>query len=378
MRFLFIFLFTITLVSCGNKAQQNKEKVEVVDSLTDAIHITNATCFDVQQVNPFIRLVHIKDPDKDSTQVYRLALVKEGAEESLIPQGYDIIRVPIKTAVCMTTFQLSSFIRLNALEHVSGITSTRYLFNEEVKQRLKDGRMVQIGIEGEFDSEVVIAANPDLILISPSKRGGYEALKEAHIPLIPHLGYKEMTPLGQAEWIKFVGLLIGKEKEATEIFHDVAKRYNEVKALVANVKHKPTVFSSDFRGGNCYVAGGKSYLAQLFNDAGATYFLQDDDRTSGFVMEFETLYAKAANVDYWRILNSYKGDFTYDVLKSLEQRYTDFSAFKNKKVIYCNMSLTPYYEHMAMQPEMILSDFVKIFHPEVLPNHQPVFYHLLQ
>ncbi len=41
----------------------------------------------------------------------------------------------------------------------------------------------------------------DVILISPFKRGGYDALKEVSIPLIPHLGYKEMTPLGQAEWM---------------------------------------------------------------------------------------------------------------------------------------------------------------------------------
>ena len=51
-----------------------------------------------------------------------------------------------------------------------------------------------------------MSVNPDLILISPFKRGGYDALKEVGIPLMPHLGYKEMTPLGQAEWIKFVGL----------------------------------------------------------------------------------------------------------------------------------------------------------------------------
>ena len=55
---------------------------------------------------------------------------------------------------------------------------------------------------------------PDLILISPFKQGGYDAMKEVDIPLVPHLGYKETTPLGQAEWIKFVGLLIGEEEKA--------------------------------------------------------------------------------------------------------------------------------------------------------------------
>ena len=62
-----------------------------------------------------------------------------------------------------------------------------------------------------------MSINPDLMLISPFKRGGYDAVKDIGIPLVPHLGYKEMTPLGQAEWIKFVGLLLGMEDVANQI-----------------------------------------------------------------------------------------------------------------------------------------------------------------
>ena len=85
-----------------------------------------------------------------------------------------------------------------------------------MNRQLESGKTVKIGIEGNFDNEAVMSMNPDLILISPFKRGGYEALKDVGIPLVPHLGYKEMTPLGQAEWIKFVGLLCGMEKEAAD------------------------------------------------------------------------------------------------------------------------------------------------------------------
>ena len=72
-------------------------------------------------------------------------------------------------------------------------------------------------MEGNFDTELILAAHPEVIFISPFKRGGYDAIKETGITLIPHLGYKELTPLGQAEWIRFVGLFIGKEHEADSI-----------------------------------------------------------------------------------------------------------------------------------------------------------------
>ena len=127
----------------------------------------------------------------------------------------------------MTSLQLSNFIRLDACDYVVGITSTRHLFNKEMNDRLKSGETVKIGIEGNFDNEVIMSMNPDVIFISPFKRGGYDAMREIGIPLVPHLGYKEMTPLGQAEWIKFIGMFIGREVEANEKFAAIEKRYNE-------------------------------------------------------------------------------------------------------------------------------------------------------
>ena len=145
-----------------------------------------------------------------------------------------------------------------------------------------------------------MSMNPDLILVSPFKRGGYETLKDVGIPLIPHLGYKETTPLGQAEWIKFIGLLLGVEKEGNERFAAIEKRYNELKELTAdgNVKKRPIVFSGELRGGNWYAVGGKSFLAQLFKDAGADYFLKDDERSGGVTLDFETVYNQADDADY--------------------------------------------------------------------------------
>ena len=173
--------------------------------------------------------------------------------------------------MCMTSLQLSNFIRLDACDYVVGITSTRHLFNKEMNDRLQSGETVKIGIEGNFDNEVIMSMNPDVIFISPFKRGGYDAMREIGIPLVPHLGYKEMTPLGQAEWIKFVCLLLGIEQEANEKFLAIENRYNELKELTAEgkVQKRPVVFSGEIHGGNWYAVGGKSFLAQLFKDAGA-------------------------------------------------------------------------------------------------------------
>ena len=362
--------------AAGNNSADTKSE-EVSTSVAERITPLYAQGFKVTYTDNGC-LLEIQDPQREESQIFKYFLVDKGAKAE-VPDGYVKLEVPVKSVICMTSLQLSSFIKLDELDKVVGVTSTRHLFNEEINRRLKEGLTHKIGIEGNFDNEVIMGVNPDVILISPFKRGGYDALKDVGIPLIPHLGYKEMTPLGQAEWIKFVGLIIGETEKANRLFEEIEKKYDELKKLTETVSERPVVFSGELRGGNWYAVGGKSFLAQLFKDAGADYFLRDDEHSGGVTLDFETVYSQASKAKYWRIVNSYKGTFSYDALKDEDARYADFDAFKNKGVVYCNMREVPFYESMPTHPEVVLSDLIKIFHPQLLPDdYEPVFYRLLR
>ena len=350
-------------------SQRNKAVLNDVDSTDSLLCTKYATGFQVKD-SAGIRLVNV---GKD----YHFALVSTDDVE--VPDGYTKVHVPVKSTICMTALQLSNFTILDAHDVVKGLTGTKNLFNQDILDRVNDGRIVKIGMEGNFDTEMVLAANPDIIFISPSKRGGYDAIKETGITLVPHLGYQELNPLGQAEWIKFVSMFIGKEKEANEVFAGIENRYNDLKSKVQSSKMAaPSVFSGEMHYGNWHAVGGKNYLAQIFRDAGARYVINDEE-TGGEDLEFEKMYSLAANATYWRILNSYPGDFSYEALKASEPRNELFKAYKEKKVIYCNMKQTPYYEISPVQPDVLLKDFVAIFHPELVEaDYKPTFYYLLK
>ena len=383
-----VIVFAIIASSCGGgKNSANGLALTEADSLGATPRYAKG--YSVKVLDNGVRLIDVADPQDDEEKMpvsYHFALVDKGMDVE-VPEGYTKVEVPIERTLVMTMLQLSNFTALDALDIVRGITGTKNLFNKDIRQRVKDGRMVKIGMEGNFDTELILAAHPEVIFISPFKRGGYDAIKETGITLIPHLGYKELTPLGQAEWIRFVGLFIGKEHEADSIFAGIEHRYNDLKEKVANNSHPsqggagegaPTVFSGEMHGGNWYAVGGKNSLAQIFRDAGARYVFDNDD-TGGVNIEFEEMYAAAANADYWRILNSYEGDFSYDALKASEPRNELFKAFKDKKVIYCNMKQTPYYEKSPVMPDVLLSDLVAIFHPELMPaDYEPTFYRMLK
>ena len=369
-------LLACLLCCCKGKntnSQENNSPFSIIHS-----QLAYAQGFKVQDLDNGIRLIDIQDPQAEESTAWHFALVPKELKSFEVPQEYAVVRTPIDKAICMTMLQLADFIALEALDNVSGITSTKNLFNEDVLQRVKDNRIFTIGSEGDFDAEVIMAANPDVIFISPFKRGGYEAIKQTGITLVPHLGYKELHPLGQAEWLKFIGLFIGQEEQANTLFEGICERYDHIKEMASKAEHRPTVLSGEMHGGNWYAVGGKSFLAQIFADAGADYVLKDDPNSGGVNIEFEKLYAMAANADYWRILNSFPGEFSYDALKASEPRNELFKSFKEHKVVYCNMKLSPYYEKAPVEPDVLLSDLVYVFHPEVLPaDYQPTYYKLL-
>ncbi len=211
--------------------------------------------------------------------------------------------------------------------------------------------------------------------------------------------------MGQAEWIKCVGELFDLRSEADSIFAAIEHRYEALRALVAaktdhpdqtdplektdhpdqtaittplEKTERPSVLSGELRGANWYAVGGDSYLARLFRDAGADYFMKDDTRAGGVILDFEQVYAGASTARYWRILNSFDGQFSYDVLRREDARYADFAAWRERGVIYCNMSEVPFYEQTPVEPDVVLADFIKVFHPDLVPDHEPVYYKLLK
>ena len=54
-------------------------------------------------------------------------------------------------------------------------------------------------------------------------------IKKLNILCLPIYDWKETHPLGKAEWIKFIGYLVGKQDEANDYFKHLEIRYNLLK-----------------------------------------------------------------------------------------------------------------------------------------------------
>ncbi|MFI3303654.1 MAG: ABC transporter substrate-binding protein [Rikenellaceae bacterium] len=382
---LLSLVVVFALSACGGAGGVKRSNVKPV-ALTPELSAKIKTLDYVKYAEGFslkefegVTLVDITDPASANSMVYRYALVpRNDQSQIIIPEGYLPIKVPLSRVICMTTLQLSPFIKLDLSDRIVGVTSTRFLQNEKLNARLKDGSLSRIGIEGEFDTEVILSIAPELIFISPYKRGGYDTVKSLDIPMLAYLGYKELSPLGQAEWIKLAGLLLGEQERAESAFSQIESRYNRLAELVRDIEDRPTILSGELHSGNWYVVGGRSALAQQFRDAGAEYFMKNDNESGGFYVDYETVYSQGHDADFWRIVNSFEGEYTYAHLLAADSRYRDFKPFESRSVIYCNLRNTPFYENTPMEPEVILADLIKIFHPDLLPDHTPRYYYKLK
>lgn len=292
-----------------------------------------------------------------------------------------VITQPARRFITTTALQLGNFEALGLEDRIVGMNTLRHVFSPVIIARQESGETMSVGKEGNFDIEKVMMAQPDYILVSASKYGGFETLRETGIPLIPHHGYKETDPLGQAEWIKLIGLLTGETRRANAVFADIERKYTTLRHEVEEAcagQSLPTVMSGRQMRDGWYIVGGRSYMARLFQDAGADYIMHDNEESGGVTLDFETAYSQGIHADFWQTDGSYSGEYTLATLAQEDERYATMDAYKAGRVLFCNLSQTPYRELAGVQPHLMLADFVKVFHPEILPSYSPTYYKLLK
>ena len=365
-RYFFCFIaLIICLTACRNHSVNS---VVVTDTRTENImrHAKNVVVIEMGKDH----YVEVKNPWRDGEVLGKFILTQEPIKE---PKKGDtvVIVTPVQSVVSFSSTQWSVFLGLGEIDRIKCVLEGRYAHNPVMKELLSSGKIADVGTEQAADMEKIIAAKPDIMLYSPYFDQSNDAMKRVGATMFPYADYIENTPLGRAEWIRIVGLLTAQQDKADAWFDEIERRYNALNSLCANVTERPTVFSDLAFNGQWYGAGGKSYIAQLFKDAGTDYIWKDDPSTASFPLDSETILAKAKHADFWRVANSSSLPMTYESLKKENAVYALFDAYKNRKIIVCDIQETGYFETSQIEPERLLGDFIYLFHPEVMAAHQP-------
>ncbi len=336
-----------------------------------------ATGFSVTYHDTY-KLVRVTRPWPGARTSFEYLLVERGTKP---PSGYPgavRVTVPVRSVVALSETYLAEIEMLGETASLSGIDRAAYVYSARIRAGVAQGRIKQVGEGAATNLELLVALRPDLVLTSSSGGGGELSAKllEAGLPVVIDGDWAEPTPLGRAEWIKFIALFYDKEREANTLFASVAAEYNRLKALAQGARSRPTVFVNAPWQGSWGMPGGGSYVAALLRDAGADYLWADSDSSGTQFLSLEAVIDRAASADFW--LNP--GDFRSraDAL-AVDPRFAQFRAFRRDALYNNNARVTPeggndYWESGPARPQVVLADLIKIFHPRLLPDHELYYY----
>ncbi len=336
--------------------------------------ILYADGFDIYEVDNIKKLV-IYNP-RNNNEILATYFFVDSANHSDYQPSPEILITPLDSVAVFSATQLNAFSKLCILDQIIAISESEYIQNPDIKKKYENGKLVNLAGNGNFYLEKTLEVNPKIIFYSPYNMAQKHPLAATKITMIPFFDFMESNPLGRAEWIKFTALFFNKEREANHIFDTIVDSYNKYRVLALDVKNKPTVFSDKYYSGQWFVSGGSSYIAQLFNDAGADYLWKDDKNTGSVNLDFEVVYNIAHNADFWRIVGTYPDGFSYDRLAAENDLYINFKAFADKKVIFCDSKKSSYFETGTLEPHLLLADLIHAFHPTLVPDYNPKYYHL--
>ncbi|MBE9212956.1 ABC transporter substrate-binding protein [Plectonema cf. radiosum LEGE 06105] len=351
------------------------------DYFPDKATINYATGFSIEYQNNY-KIVTVKNPYPDAKTSFQYILVKCGTPA---PSGFketQLITVPINTVASLSTTHLPHLAFLGVVDKLVGVSNPKIVNTIEVVEKIKAGKIVELG-NNDVNVERLLELNPDLITTygtGNQQTDNHPKLLEAGLKVAINAEYMENTSLGRSEWLKFTALFFNQEAKAEKVFSKISQNYQKIAEKTKTVKKRPKVFTGFNFKGTWYAPGCKSYVAQYLTDAGAELLCVDSVDGSSIPLSFEDVFERAVTADYWLNM-SQSWQSLKDVIRE-DSRYSNFQAVKKGHVYNNNARLNEnggndYWESGISNPDMVLADLIKIFHPELLPNHQLFFYQKL-
>ena len=355
----------------------------------------------------------VANPWKAGTLLHRYILIPKGEEGdktvAMLAKRRsmgarcttDTVRTPVERSAVFIAPHCQLMYELGCQQAIRGVCDLNYINIPDVRKRAASSgnasagnSIVDCGSSMAPDIERIIALKPEAILVSPFENsGGYGKLDKLHIPIIEAADYMESSPLGRAEWMKFYGMLFGKDKnisttaagkaseaavgkasEATlpascelradSLFAQIEKEYLDLKAEAGKLPKGLSILTERKTGNVWYVPGGQSTIGILLKDANARYIFSDDQHSGSLPMSPEQILAKGSQVDVWAF--KYFGGAPLSQAQLLQEYdgYKALAAFSRGNIYQVDTSMVPYFELTSFHPELLLREFIILAHGE--------------
>lgn len=282
------------------------------------------------------------------------------------------LQVPVSKMAVLSSTHVGMLSKLNEIDKIVGITNRLYVFNEELLENIEKGKVVELGEEGQIPVESLLKTKCKTLIYSGfGKEYPYQKqLNAAMVKCIANYDWREVHPLGKAEWILLFGYLTGKEKEAKIYFDKIENEYLALEEKAKKLKNYPTVLEGNLFGESWFAPAGESFKAQLLKDAHVHYQYVDTKGTGSLPLTLEKILSDNLDTEHW--INP--GFPTKEKLFAFHPKLKYLGPVTKNKIYDYSKSGNRYWELSAIEPQKILSDYLSIFHPTEFPKKNLYFY----
>lgn len=303
------------------------------------------------------------------------------------PEGFtgQVIDGEAKRIVTMSSTNIAMLDAIDESERVVGVSGLGFITNPKILAR-KD-EIGDVGYDGSVNYELILSLKPDIVLLygvdGSSMMEG--KLRELKIPYMYIGDYMESDPLGKAEWMVPISALAGKLEKGRERFAAIPERYNTLKDSVKEMTAQnrltiPKVIANAPYSGSWFMPTPISYSGRLVGDAGGKLLWNEGQQGVAVPVEMEKAFSLASEADIW--INPSTAA-SLEELKKLCPKYNNTDVLSGGNVWNNNLHSTPgggndYFESGVVHPDLILSDLIKIFHPELLKDEPFHYYKKLE
>jgi iron complex transport system substrate-binding protein len=370
MRIFFSLLISLLIVTGCENAD--------VDSDGNGETGRKSRGFSIEKTGAVTRLTVFNPWEKARNVSVEYYLIDKNATVPESISGKRIIRTPVERVICLSTTHLSFLEVLDETQAVVGISGSQYVSGEKTRERMELGEAPDVGYGQNLNYELIVNQKPDVVLVYGigSEVTSYtRRLEELGIPVVMVAEYLEETPLGKAEWIKFIAALFNKENQAEQYFSETEEEYSRLKKLASEAEIKPKVLVGSPYRDTWWVPGGNSYMSNLIADAGGDYLGSENSSHESYVISFENALAWSSMADVW--INMGNLSSRKEIVGS-DQRFENFRVLKEGK-LYNNIRRlsshggNDFWESGTVNPHLILRDLMAIFHPDLM-EEEMIYY----
>jgi iron complex transport system substrate-binding protein len=315
-------------------------------------------------------------PAPNPKEQFRYLLVQRGTPAPRLEGNVKTIEVPVRNFILTHEELLGAAEIVGLADKLIAVSTIRGIRAPGIRAGIDAGRIVAVGSGKHVDVERAIQLQPDVALTYWSVNPSYDAhpvLNQAGIRTVVLASHWETSILAVAEWMKVMAVLFNREREANEVFDAIAGRYEALAARARAQPTKPVLLTRlPFRH-IWYVIPEPAEIA----DAGGRYFWPGETRPKG--VDIEAVAEKGRDAAAW-IIAFPTPIRTLDELLAREPRLSVFDAVRAGQVWNYDLpevQTNPPYNDRRMRPDLVLADLVKILHPELVPDHEFVFYRQL-